>query len=91
MDSRSIVKLASVVLAVLAVGLLLTGMVIALHGASACGTSSNPCDGSDQALDAAQSTYYAIRTLAFGAGATFGVASLLLLGYGERFVTSTER
>ena len=80
MESRSILKLAASVLAILAVGLLLTGAVIAAHGSVSCGSSSNPCDGSDQGLDAAQATYFAIKTLAFGTGASFGLASLLLVG-----------
>ena len=81
MDLRSVVKLVTVVLTMLAVGLLLTGAVIAAHGGASCGSAENPCDGSDQALDAAQATYFAIKALTFGLGATLGAAALLLLGY----------
>lgn len=81
MDPRSLVKLTAAVLALLAAGLLVMGIMITVHGATVCGSVSDPCDGSDQALDAAQATYYAIKTLTFGTGIALGVASLVLLGY----------
>ena len=81
MDNRTLVRLAAAVLGLLAVGLLLTGTIIAVHDVVSCGTSDNPCDGTDNALDAAQSVYFAVKTLAFGAGLTLAAASLMLLGY----------
>ena len=91
MDLRSLVKLTAAVLALLAAGMLVTGIVIATHGASTCGTESNPCDGSDQALDAAQATYFAIKALTFGTSATLGAASLLLVGYLGQWGTNHDR
>ena len=91
MDNRSIVKLAASVLALLAVGLLVTGIVIASHGAMTCGSSSNPCDGSDNALDAALATYFAIKALTFGTSASLAVASLVLFGYLGQTGTKPDR
>ena len=81
MDNRTLVKLAAAVLGLLAVGLLLTGTIIAAHDVVSCGSSDHPCDGTNDALEAAQSAYFAVKVLAFGAGGALAAASLLVLGF----------
>jgi len=79
MNLKSLLMLAAAVLGLLAVGLLVSGIIIAGNGPG-CGSSADPCDGGGAFL-AADAAYSAVKTLAFGAGISCALGSLLLLAY----------